>query len=111
MELRVAWDNGVQTWDQYSLVREDYPLLVKGFEASMKKKKIASSDHLDPEGIIQKSPNKGRVETQVELAGKCDANHTNIMTFKEEEDTRYWDEGNAFDNKQCDRCGNDSRPV
>ena len=88
MELRVAWDNSVQTWDQYSLVQEYYPLLVKGFEASMKKKKIASSDHLDPEGIIQKSPNKGCVETQVELAGKYDANHTNIMTFKEEENTR-----------------------
>ena len=72
------------------MVREDYPLLVKQFKASIKKKRIALKQGASSDqdlGMIQKSPSKGCVETHVELAGRCDANYTNMMSFKEEGDT------------------------
>ena len=108
----VQWDNGAKTWDRYSLVRADFPILVKKFEDNLKKEKMeleSGQAHVQPETI--KSPTKGRVQTQIEVPGKCDADHTNIMSFKEEGDTRYWDQGNAFENTHCHRCKNNSRPI
>ena len=98
VELCVKWDKGNVTWNQMKHVRQDYPDLVREFNTNHSLGQNAS--------VVSST---GSVNTA--RSKKCTSKHSTITDFKAEEDGKYWDDGNAFENNRCGTCRKKSRPI
>ena len=103
MMLKVKWDTGGISDEPLKHVRVDEPEMVAAFYASKPSASVV--------GTPRKKRLKPRVEKQLQSPGRCSHNHAKFDTFVSEDDARYWNASQVYDNKVCDKCEGDSRPV
>lgn len=110
--LTIEWDTGGVEDAPYQSVVKDSPDLVRDYYKFWKdqheRAKKWKVGYKPPVSTPEKK--KPHVEDQLQSPGQCNCDHSKPSTFVSEDDARYWDKGNMYEGKICDRCGNDSRP-
>jgi hypothetical protein len=99
VRLKVCWSTGEMTWVSEADVKFDEPEMLARFYEAL----------VSPSSSPSK---KGRGDLDiVEKRGACSGEHSSCEGFKIEEDSRYWNEGNSFDNVKCGKCEGELRPT